>query len=91
MGAATAWAAGFAGGCAVLREVSPKALGQGAGIQADVDAQVTTQRRDTVNDASLFWALVVNNTLVALGLPIIGGLLWYKRRQMQSWGAGGKP
>lgn len=75
----------------MLREVSPKALGQGAGLQTDVDTQVTTQRRDTVNDASLFWALIVNNTLVALGLPIIGGLLWYKRRQMQGWGGGGKP
>jgi len=38
-----------------------------------------------MNDASLFWALVINNALVALGLPIIGGLWWYKRRQMLSW------
>lgn len=60
------------------------AQGQGAGVAAQVDVHSQSRRGDTFNDASVFWALVVNNALIALGLPIIGGLWWYKRRQMQS-------
>lgn len=44
--------------------------------------QTNQQRGDTVNDTSIFWALVVNNGLMALGLPIVAGLFWYKRKQM---------
>ena len=39
-------------------------------------------RGDTTNDTSTFWAMVVNNALITLGLPLVAGLFWYKRRQM---------
>ena len=65
-------------GCAT----TPTIQGQAQGIGLSVQHASERTRGDTSNDASVFWALVVNNALVALGLPVIAGLFWYKRKQV---------
>ena len=69
-------------GCAT----SPTIQGQAQGIGLAVQHASERTRGDTSNDASVFWALVVNNALVALGLPVIAGLFWYKRKQVKDGG-----